>query len=129
LNRLDEVIIFDILNIEAIRQIVSIQISELIKRFHDKGIKFNVSDKVTEFLAKEGFDPHYGARPLKRLIQTKLLNALAQLIISKGLGDGDTVSVDFKNNECVFSIKTGKKKVEKVYREKDIVEQKMTLAK
>ena len=60
-------------------------------------------------LAKEGYSPKYGARPLKRLIQTKLLNPIASLIISQGILKGGTVIVDIKNNDISFEVKKGKR--------------------
>ncbi|HMP85307.1 MAG TPA: hypothetical protein PKE08_01395, partial [Candidatus Paceibacterota bacterium] len=74
-----------------------------------KGIGLKISPNAISILAKDGHDPHYGARPLKRLIQDKILNTLAQLIIKSNLADGDVVTVDHKNNQFVFDVKRGKK--------------------
>ena len=68
-----------------------------------------ISEKAQEYLAKEGYNPKYGARPLKRLIQDKILNHIASLIISQGILKGGTVSVDIKNNELTFDVKKGKR--------------------
>ncbi len=62
-----------------------------------------------DYLAKEGYNPQYGARPLKRLIQNKILNPLANLIITKGIVKGGNVSIDVQNNELAFDVKKGKK--------------------
>lgn len=110
LNRIDEVVIFDILNKEAVRKIVDIQIEQVRLRLAAKGIKLKITNPVLTYLAKEGYDPHYGARPLKRLIQTKILNPVAQLIITKGIGEGDAIDVSVKGEELSFSVAKGKQK-------------------
>jgi len=109
LNRLDDVVIFDILSREAIKKIVKIQINEVKERLDEKGIGITVSPKVIEYLGKEGYDPHYGARPLKRLIQKKILDPLAQLIIKKHVSFGQSIKVGIKKDEFYFDIKKGSK--------------------
>ena len=109
LNRLDDIVIFDILSEEAIKKIVGIQIDQVKKRMEDKGINLKVSVPALNYLSKKGYDPHYGARPLKRLIQNKILNPLASLIISNGLYEGGNVNVSVKNEEFIFSVRKGKK--------------------
>ncbi len=109
LNRLDDIIIFDILSQDSIQKITDIQLDEVRKRLEQKGIGLKISPNAISILAKDGYDPHYGARPLKRLIQDKILNTLAQLIIKSNLADGDVVTVDHKNNQFVFDVKRGKK--------------------
>lgn len=112
LNRLDDIIIFDILNEDSIKQITELQIEEVRKRLYEKGIGLKTTAATIKYLAKEGYDPHYGARPLKRLIQEKLLNPLARLIIKRNLADGDVVTIDYKEAEStgfVFDVKRGKK--------------------
>ncbi|PIQ68107.1 MAG: type VI secretion system ATPase TssH [Candidatus Taylorbacteria bacterium CG11_big_fil_rev_8_21_14_0_20_46_11] len=108
LNRLDEIIIFDILSPEAVTKIVEIQIREVEERLITKGISLVVDPKVYEYLSKEGYNPQYGARPLRRLIQSKILNSVASLIISKGLDKGGTVTLGMKNGEITFDVKKGK---------------------
>jgi len=109
LNRLDDIIVFDVLSMEAIREIVKIQIELVRERLESKEISLELSDEALEYLAKEGYNPQYGARPLKRLIQNKILNQVASLIISKGIMKGGLVSVSVKNNDLVFDVKKGKK--------------------
>ena len=109
LNRLDDIVIFDILSEDAIKEIVSIQIKEVEERLEQKSISIKVTKDVVTYLAKEGYDPHYGARPLKRLIQTKILDPLASLLIKKEISNNQSVKVDIKKNEFVFDIKKGKK--------------------
>ena len=109
LNRLDEIIIFDILSPKVIRDIVSIRVNVAKERlFKNKGIKLDLSDKALAYLAKEGYNPQFGARLLNRLIQSKILNPVASYIIGGTLGEGDTVSVDIKGSELV--IETHKKR-------------------
>jgi len=109
MNRLDDVIIFDILSKEAIRKIVDIQINLVKERLQAKEISMQLSDKALEYLAKEGYKPEFGARPLKRLIQDKILNPIASKIISQGIVKGGTVIVDVRNNSLTFEIKKGRK--------------------
>ena len=99
LNRLDSIIIFDILSETVIREIVHKQLAIVKARLTEKEITLSVSEDAITYLAKEGYDPHYGARPLKRLIQNKILNPIALLMISKGMLKGGTLSVVMKDGE------------------------------
>ncbi|PJC55936.1 type VI secretion system ATPase TssH, partial [Candidatus Kaiserbacteria bacterium CG_4_9_14_0_2_um_filter_41_32] len=85
LNRLDEIVVFDILSPETIRSIVGLQITEVMERLRRKEIALTVSDAVMDYLAKEGYDPKFGARPLKRVIQSKILTPVASLMINEGM--------------------------------------------
>ena len=105
LNRLDEIIIFDILSKETIRNIVSIQVQMVIDRLHQKEIKLSVTPDVLDYIAKEGYDPRFGARPLKRVIQTKILTPVASMMVGEGMLQGGTVSVTMKKGELSFDIK------------------------
>ncbi len=109
LNRLDDIIVFDILSPEVIRHIVDIKIKIIGERLAGKGIELDVSNESMSYLAKEGYNPHYGARPLGRLIQEKILNPVAMVMISKGVKKGDTVYVTMKENEILIEMK--KKKI------------------
>ncbi len=108
LNRLDETIVFDILPEAAIRQIVDLRIKVVKDRLVTKGIGFEISDETLSYLAKEGFNPSYGARPLNRLIQNKILNSVATFIISLKAKKGDTIFVSMKDNEIVIDTKKAK---------------------
>lgn len=110
LNRLDEIILFNILSPEVIREIARNQIDIVVKRLAQKEIALTVSDAAMEYLAKEGYDPHYGARPMKRLIQNKILTPVASMIVSSGVLEGGSVSVDVKNGEFTFDVKKGRGK-------------------
>jgi len=94
LNRVDDIIIFHRLGIEEIKQIVEIQIENLKKILKSKKLNLEISDKAKELLAKEGFDPVYGARPLKRVIQNEIQNVLALKILDGEIKEGDNVYVE-----------------------------------
>jgi len=104
LNRMDEVIIFKALSQDAILEIVDLQIDELRKRLREKGIGIELSDKAKRLLAERGYDPVYGARPLKRTIQRDIQNPLAQKILEGKYTEGARIRVDVnEKNEFVFS--------------------------
>ncbi|OHA88853.1 MAG: ATP-dependent chaperone ClpB [Candidatus Zambryskibacteria bacterium RIFCSPHIGHO2_02_FULL_43_14] len=109
LNRLDDIIVFDILSKEAIKKIVNIQIEIIKKRLGDKEINLQVTEPVPELLAKEGYNPQYGARPLKRLIQEKILNPVASMMISNKVLSGGTIEVDVRSGNFSFDIKRSKR--------------------
>jgi len=110
LNRVDDIIIFDILSEQAIAKIVEIQIDIVKKRLITKNIDLQVSKEVLSHLAKEGYNPHYGARPLKRLIQNAILTPVAGKMIDEGLSQGGAVFVTMKGGEFVFEVRKGKVK-------------------
>lgn len=97
LNRLDEIIVFDILSREVIRNIVDIKIRDIKERIQGKGINLSLTEESLSYLAEEGYNPHYGARPLSRLIQEKILNPIAMMIISKTAKKGDALYVSLKS--------------------------------
>lgn len=109
LNRLDEIIVFDILSPEVIRSIVDIQVGIVVKRLAEKEINLEVTPDVLDYLAKEGYNPQYGARPLKRLIQTKILTQVASLMIGRGVMRGGTILVGIKDGIFTFDVKKGKR--------------------
>ncbi|MDB5225059.1 MAG: ATP-dependent chaperone ClpB, ATP-dependent Clp protease ATP-binding subunit ClpB [Candidatus Adlerbacteria bacterium] len=114
LNRVDEIIIFNILSPEAIKEIVGIQVKEVVKRLEAKDITLAINPSVYEYLAKEGYNPHYGARPLRRLIQDKILTKVAGLMVSRGVLSGGRIEVDVKNGEFTFDVrKTARARVSK----------------
>ena len=108
LNRLDEIIVFDILSKEAILKIVNLKIQIVQDRLLAKNINLKISDEALNYLAQEGYNPHYGARPINRLIQTKILNPIATFIISKGVKKGETLSVSIRNKEIFIENQKGK---------------------
>lgn len=105
LNRLDEIILFNILSPEAIKNIVNMQVKIVQERLKAKEILLEVKPEVYEYLAREGYNPHYGARPLKRLIQSKILTPVASFMVDQGVMEGGTVVVGIKNGEFTFDVK------------------------
>ncbi|MCA9355389.1 AAA family ATPase [Candidatus Kaiserbacteria bacterium] len=105
LNRLDEIITFDLLSQDAISKIVEIQVAEVATRLEKKEISLTLSSEVKEYLVKEGYDPKFGARPLRRLIQSKILTPVANMMVGEGMLQGGTVKVSMKKGELDFDIK------------------------
>ena len=93
LNRLDEMIIFDVLSKEEIKQIVALQVESLAKRILEKEIVLEVTPEAIAYIAEKSYDPHYGARPIKRFMQTQILNKVASLMLSKKFAKGSIASV------------------------------------
>ena len=102
LNRLDEIIMFNRLGQEQIEQIVEIQLEVLSKRLAQKRIALTLSDAAKSHLAQTGFDPLFGARPLKRAIQSKILNPLASKILAGDVLEDSEVEADMVSGEMVF---------------------------
>jgi ATP-dependent Clp protease ATP-binding subunit ClpB len=112
LNRLDEIVTFDILTPEVISGIVEIQVEDVIKRLAKKEIELTLTKDVYQYLAREGYDPKFGARPLKRVIQSKILTQVANMMVGEGMLQGGTVRVSMKKGELAFDIKkAGRQKV------------------
>ena len=105
LNRLDEVVVFASLGSDELGRIVKIQLQTLAKRLEDRQLTLEVTDAASEWLALDGFDPLYGARPLRRLIQSAIGDQLAKLLLAGGVVDGDTVLVDRGEDGLVVSKK------------------------
>ncbi len=103
INRLDDIVVFHPLDKAQIREIAKIQMRALEKRLAERGIRIEVSDAAFALLGNVGFDPVYGARPLKRAIQQQMENPLATRILEGGFGNGDTVRVDAEGGKLVFS--------------------------
>ena len=105
LNRVDEIIIFDRLSEDELKKIVEIQLGRLSKRLEQQKITLKLSDSAKELLAREGYDPVYGARPLRRTIQKEILDPLSIDILEGKVREGQTVHVDAKNGSLVFQEK------------------------
>jgi ATP-dependent Clp protease ATP-binding subunit ClpB len=105
LNRLDDVILFDGLSTEDLTQIVEIQVARLARRLADRRLTLKVSPSAREWLALTGFDPVYGARPLRRLIQSAIGDQLARALLSGAISDGDTVLVDLDQDSDALTIR------------------------
>ncbi|OAX57514.1 ATP-dependent chaperone ClpB [Xanthomonas graminis] len=102
INRLDDIVVFHPLDKAQIKSIARIQLGGLDKRLAERGLKIELSDRALELLGNVGFDPVYGARPLKRAIQSQLENPLAQQILSGQFLSGDTIRVDAEGGQLVF---------------------------
>ncbi|MBD2039821.1 ATP-dependent chaperone ClpB [Microcoleus sp. FACHB-672] len=102
LNRIDEAIIFHGLQKSELRQIVKLQVARLEKRLGDRKMSLKLSDAALDFLAEVGYDPVYGARPLKRAIQRELETQIAKGILRAEFNDGDTIYVDIENERLAF---------------------------
>ncbi|HTH93129.1 MAG TPA: AAA family ATPase [Candidatus Paceibacterota bacterium] len=120
LNRIDETIVFDILSPEAIKQIVSIRINSVLGRLAEKGITVTIGEDALSYLARVGYNPHYGARPLNRLIQTKILNPIAERIIARTINDGDTVAISMNGEEAIVSVNPKKKRLSSFAHNKEV---------
>ncbi|WP_028917212.1 ATP-dependent chaperone ClpB [Pseudoxanthomonas sp. J35] len=103
INRLDDIVVFHPLDKAQIKSIARIQLRGLEKRLAERGLKLELSDAALELLANVGFDPVYGARPLKRAIQAQVENPLAQKILAGEFANGDTVKVDASGGQLVFA--------------------------
>jgi ATP-dependent Clp protease ATP-binding subunit ClpB len=103
INRVDETVVFHPLGREQIRAITTIQIDYLKRRLADRDMSLEVSDAALDRLGEAGFDPVYGARPLKRAIQHQLENPLAQEILGGHFGPGDLIRVDVAGDGFTFS--------------------------
>ncbi|MNW58383.1 Chaperone protein ClpB [compost metagenome] len=94
INRLDDVVIFDPLNLDELGRIVDIAVDRLGERLADRRLTLEVTAGAREWLALEGFDPAYGARPLRRLVQREIGDRLARKLLAGEIADGDTIVVD-----------------------------------
>src|SRR5690606_33605000 len=102
LNRLDDVILFDALGSEELAQIVDLQVDRLARRLSDRRLRLEVTPAAREWLALTGYDPLYGARPLRRLVQSAIGDKLAKAVLSGEIVDGDTVKVELGDDELLI---------------------------
>ena len=105
LNRIDEIVVFDRLNESMIRKIAQLRLSELGERLTQRNIKLEVEDKAIDYIAKEGYDEQFGARPLKRAIQNLLENPIAKKILAGEIMEGDTIHVSLSGSELAIGTK------------------------
>ncbi len=103
LNRVDEIVVFSRLDREQLGAIVELQAARLRQRLADRGVDLEITEAARELLGREGYDPAYGARPLKRLVQRRLENPLAQRMLAGEVRDGDRVVVDAVGDEVTFT--------------------------
>jgi ATP-dependent Clp protease ATP-binding subunit ClpB len=103
LNRVDDIVIFHPLKREEIRKIVGLQLQDLSRRLEENGLMLSVSESVIDQIASAGYDPTYGARPLKRVIQREIQNPLATALLKSSYEEGSTIYVDYDGSEFTFS--------------------------
>ncbi|MNP62232.1 Negative regulator of genetic competence ClpC/MecB [compost metagenome] len=99
LNRLDEIIVFKKLNKESVEKITRLMLNEFEKRIKDRDIKIDITDKVIEHISKVGFDDMYGARPLRRAIQSNIEDKFAEAILDGEIKDNSKVIIDIKDDK------------------------------
>ena len=104
LNRVDDTVVFHRLNRDDVRAIVQIQLDRLAKRLEERGLALTLTDAAKDQLAADGFDPIYGARPLRRLIERAVTNPLAKRLLSGDVGAGDAVTVDVRDDGFTFDV-------------------------
>jgi ATP-dependent Clp protease ATP-binding subunit ClpC len=102
LNRVDDIVVFNSLSRESILLIIDILLKDVRKRLSEKDMDIVITQKAKEFLAKEGYSPTYGARPLKRVIQKYIENSLSEELLSGKFGEGSMINVDLEENKIVF---------------------------
>lgn len=124
LNRLDEIIVFDVLSKEMIKNIVEIQLKNLVERLLTKKVVLKYTEAAVQKIAELGFDPHYGARPIKRVIQKEVLNPVALAIVTNMDKKEKVVILDVKKGELVLDMKGMKSNYPKENSQKDIVKNK-----
>jgi len=108
LNRLDDIILFDALSTEELAQIVDLQVSRLARRLADRRLTLTVTPAAREWLAVTGFDPVFGARPLRRLVQSAIGDQLAKGLLSGAIAGGDSVLVDLDAAADTLVVVSGK---------------------
>lgn len=108
LNRLDDLVVFSALTKAELERIAALQIDALARRLAERRLTLDVTPEALQWLAEEGLDPAYGARPLRRLVQTAIGDRLAKEILSGEIKDGDTVRVDRFGDELIVGPATGK---------------------
>jgi ATP-dependent Clp protease ATP-binding subunit ClpB len=102
LNRIDEIVVFEALSREQLGEIVELQLTRLRARLAERGLSLELTDEAKEVVTEAGWDPTYGARPLKRALQRLVENPLALRLLEGDFAEGDTVRVDTQNGELVF---------------------------
>jgi ATP-dependent Clp protease ATP-binding subunit ClpB len=102
LNRIDEIVVFEPLDKEQLAEIAELQLERLRSRLAERKLSLELTDAAKEVLAEAGWDPTYGARPLKRALQRLVENPLAQRLLAGDFADGDTIRVDAQNGDLVF---------------------------
>jgi ATP-dependent Clp protease ATP-binding subunit ClpB len=103
INRLDDIVEFDALGREELREVVKLQVRRVVERVRERGVELALAPGAFDLLAEAGYDPTYGARPLKRVIQKRLVDRLALALLEGDFREGDTVIVDAVDGELTFT--------------------------
>ena len=104
LNRVDDIVVFEPLTLADMEQIVDLQVADLNRRLADRSVTLTLTDRARSWLARASYDPHYGARPLKRFLQRHLETGLGRALISGEVAQGATVEVDVEGDSLSFRI-------------------------
>jgi ATP-dependent Clp protease ATP-binding subunit ClpC len=107
INRIDEIIVFRALTDEQLAEITELLLDRLVRRLRAQGIELEITEDAVKLLAREGFDPEFGARPLRRTIQRLVENELSRMVLSDAIGPGDRVTVDVSEGELHFDVDAG----------------------
>jgi ATP-dependent Clp protease ATP-binding subunit ClpC len=107
INRIDEIIVFRALDDQQLAQITRLLLDKLARRLHAQRIEVEFKERAIELLAREGFDPEFGARPLRRTIQRLVENELSRMVLSGGANEGDRITVDAADGELRFDVEHG----------------------
>jgi ATP-dependent Clp protease ATP-binding subunit ClpB len=110
LNRIDDIVVFDQLSREEIANIIDVQLEKLRRNLDERGISIELDDSARELIIQEGYDPVYGARPLKRAIQTLIQNPLAVKLLKGEVASGQTVKASAKDGQIEFSAEGAEQK-------------------
>ena len=102
LNRIDEIIMFSPLSQDNIREIVRLQIERLAGQLKEQGLQLKASERAVDYLADAGYDPQFGARPVKRLIQREILNQLSKALLSGQIEKGQDITIDVEKGNIIF---------------------------
>jgi ATP-dependent Clp protease ATP-binding subunit ClpC len=114
LNRIDDIVMFDSLEREDIHKIIEIELKSLYKRVENLGFLIKLTEKAKDFLVEKGWDPQFGARPLKRAIQRYVEDELAEEIIKSSYTEGTTIKIDFDEKKGKIKISSRKPRVKKI---------------
>jgi ATP-dependent Clp protease ATP-binding subunit ClpC len=120
INRIDEIIVFRALTDEQLAEITKLLLDRLVRRLHAQGIEVVFTDEAIELVAHEGFDPEFGARPLRRTIQRLVENELSRMVLSDAIGSGDRVTVDALEGELRFDVDAGAAREAEEAREREV---------
>ncbi len=106
LNRVDEIVVFDALTMDNLKDIVDIQTERLKQRLKEQRVEIKITDEAKTYLARKGYNPSFGARPLKRLIQNEIETPIAYMVIEGRVKEGSKITVDARDDDLDFAVDT-----------------------